>query len=52
MKRVSKSKSDSKQSTPGKLSLAPLTPEQALLAAMNTKPPARKKSAKKQEKKP
>jgi hypothetical protein len=27
-----------------KVSLAPLTPEQALFAAMNTKPPARKKS--------
>ena len=34
------------------ISLAPLTPEQALLAAMNTKPSARKKVAKKNEKKP
>ncbi len=32
------------------ISLAPLTPEQALLAAMNTKPPARKKTAKKPKK--
>ena len=32
------------------LTLAPLTPEQALFAAMNAKPPARKKSAPKPKK--
>ncbi len=37
-------------SSPKNLKLAPLTPEQALFAAMNTKPPARKKAAKKTKK--